>query len=217
MDEALQHVGIVLELTPAPKKKKGIDVEASAGVLKPGHPDFSASLKTKMETFYRTRGDSLKAWARKRGLTETDFDSSLLSADAQTDTKSQHQHHRDQQQLYLILYLEHLLYSTGMAVSRLADFADGKVADGTMSRKRLILPGVKRLKKWIRSIGKEDQNIDNETPDNMEEGTHNIVLGPGFGEKKDPEHLPPKNAWQKFGNLLRGFPRFMGSAESSFG
>jgi hypothetical protein len=42
-------------------------------------------------------------------------------------------------------------------------------------------------------------------------------MGAGFNPRKDPEHLPPKTAWQHFGNGLRKVPKFLGSTESSFG
>lgn len=218
MDEALEHAGIVLELFPVPKKtKKSLDVEADANNFKPGHPDFSGYLKNKMAEFYSKRGETLRTWAREKGLSVEDFDTGKLPSDGEDWTPTEGQHRRDQQQLYLILYLEHLLFSTGIAISKLVEFADSKVADGTMSKKRLILPGYRRLKKWVFSIGKEDSSLDSETPDSMEAGSHNVYMGSGFRSKKDPEHLPARNAWERFGNGVRTIPRFLGSAESAFG
>jgi len=217
MDEALQHVGVVLELTPKPKKPKSADVEASAGKIEPGHPEFAATLKTRVSAFYHTRGSTIRTWAAERGLSVADFQQNAPPQDPQEWSDKQDKHRRDQQQLYLILYLEHLLYSTGVAVTRLTEFADKKVADGTMSKKHFIFPGRRRLHKWLKSIGTSGQSIDNESPDDLEEGSKNIYMGAGFGKKKDPEHLPPKNAWQRFGNLVRKFPRFMGSVESAHG
>jgi hypothetical protein len=216
VDEALEHISVTLELTPAPKKAKKCDVEANAGDIKPGHPEFSKHLKEKMSAFYRSRGVAIKTWAKEKGISQDEFDGELPT-DPSTWTKLQEKHRRDQQQLYLILFLEHLLFSAGTAIASLADFADNKVADGTMSKKRLLLPGAKRVKKWILGIAKEDQNVDTETPDSLEAGTHNIYMGAGFSEKKDPEHLPAKNGWEKMGNAIRAFPRFMGSTESAFG
>lgn len=124
-----------------------------------------------------------------------------------------------------LLYLSHdaahtdkpQLYSTGVAVLTFVNFADKKVADGTMKKSRLILPGQRRLKKWILSIGREDSPADNETPDSMESGANHVYMGPRYSPKKDPEHLPPKNAWERFGNGIKKISKFLGSAESAFG
>lgn len=174
-------------------------------------------MKDNMAEFYSKRGETLKTWAREKGLSEEEFDAGKVPSDSENWTSTEAQHRRDQQQLYLILYLEHLLFLTGIAISKLVEFADSKVADGTMSKKRLILPGYRRLKKWLLSIGKEDSSLDSETPDSMEAGNHNVYMGAGFNSKKDPEHLPAKNAWEKFGNGIRTIPRFLGSTESTFG
>jgi hypothetical protein len=212
------HAGLVLELLPKPKTKKGSnDVEAEGSDPRPGHPDFGKYLEQKMLDFYSKRGKTLIAWAREKGLSQDAFDATELPTDTKDCTPTDAQHRRDQQQLYLILYLEHLLYSTGIAISNLVKFADQKVEDGTMSKKRLIWPGNRRLKKWILSIGREDTSVDTESPDSMEAGTNTVYMGSGFNPKKDPEHLPAVTAWQKFGNGIRTIPRFLGSAESAFG
>lgn len=163
MDEGLQHAGMALELIPKPKTKKGEDVEAKGGDPTPGHPKFGEYLDKKMLDFYSGRGKTLKAWARQKGLDEAHFDSVKSPGENERWTEDESKHRRDQQQLYLILYLEHLLYSTGLAISKLIKFADGKVEDGTMAKKRLIGPGQKRLKKWIMSIGNEDSSLDTNT------------------------------------------------------
>lgn len=86
-----------------------------------------------------------------------------------------------------------------------------------MSKNRLIVPGQRRIWKWIVSIGKEDTSVDTESPDSLEAGNNHVYMGPGFNPKKDPEHLPPKTGWQRFGNGIRIIPRFLGSTESAFG
>lgn len=218
MDEGLEHAGLVLELLPKSKTKKGeVDVEAKGDAPKPGEKEFSKYLEEKVLAFYNSRGKTLRAWARQKGLSEDRFDASNIPADDTPTTQDESQHNRDQQQLYLILYLEHLLYSTGVAVSKLIKFADKKAEEGTMKKNRLILPGKRRLKKWIMNIGKEDATIDTESPDSLESGANTVYLGAGFNPKKDPEHLPPETAWQHFGNYLRGIPHFLGSTESTFG
>lgn len=100
------------------------------------------------------------------------------------------------------------------SVQGLVAFADGKVADGTMARKRLIMPKYRRLKKWIASIFSEQ----NDTGENRELlGVNIVYMGDSFASKKDPEHLPPTNAWQRMGNGLRAISRFFSSEGSVFG
>jgi hypothetical protein len=218
MDEGMEHAGLVLEIIPKPKKKKGVDEESKGTDPKPGDLDFGKHLEKKMSDFYQKRGETLKAWAREKGLTEDMFDAAKDgSPEVKEPIPDENQHHRDQQQLYLILYMEHLLYSTGIAIAAFVKFADSKVADGTMKKNRLILPGQRRLRKWILGLGREDATVDTETPDSMESGTNNVYMGSGFSKPKDPEHLPPQTVWQHFGNGIRMFPRFFKSTESAFG
>jgi uncharacterized membrane protein YccC len=44
-----------------------------------------------------------------------------------------------------------------------------------------------------------------------------VYLGDAYKSKKDPEHLPPANAWEKFGNGVRSVSHFLQSSESAFG
>lgn len=113
--------------------------------------------------------------------------------------------------------MEFLLGSTGRAVLALVQFADKKVVDGTMKKKRFISPSLKRLKKWVKgSLKVEDAGMEH-TPDSTEAGGGSIYTGDSYQVAKDPEHLPPTNAWQRSTNVLRQFSRLLGSPESAFG
>ena len=113
--------------------------------------------------------------------------------------------------------MEFLLWSTGRAIIDLVKFADLKASEGVMSKNRFIFPGKRRLKKWILgALGKEDGMIEH-APDSTETTNINIELGQAFQETKDPEHLPPTNAWQRFGNKIRSISSILGSQESAFG
>jgi hypothetical protein len=110
------------------------------------------------------------------------------------------------------------LYCASEAVLDLVHFADAKVADGTLKRKRLIFPGAERLKKWAMSTFKdEDTSLDHQNIDNMEVGAQLIDTGEGKRKRLDPEHLPPKTSWQRFGNLIRHLPHLLSSPESAYG
>ena len=113
--------------------------------------------------------------------------------------------------------MEFLLYTAGQAVLNLVHFADAKVEKGVLKRKRVIVPGTRRIQKWfVSSINSGDSDVDN-VLENNETGASGIYMGDSLQSKKDPEHLPPTNSWQRFGNVLRGISRFLRSPESAYG
>lgn len=115
------------------------------------------------------------------------------------------------------MQMEFLLWATGRAVLDLVQYADQKIEGGITKKKRFIFPGLKRIKKWISSIVKvEDINLE-QTPDDIETGGTGIYVGDSFKAAKDPEHLPPMNSWERFGNILRGISHRLASPESAFG
>ncbi|OLN85314.1 Uncharacterized protein C57A7.05 [Colletotrichum chlorophyti] len=215
IDQSLDHVSIVLELTPRPKKAKGADVEQDAGaktVPKPGDVAFVEVLAEKVQDFHDKKGEILRTWLRERQLaTERERQDLNLK---KLDTRMKE---RDQTQLYVILYMEKLMLALGEAVQDLVMFADSKVADGTMAKKRLIVPSQKRLKKWFKGFASTDDTSSEQTPDIAEMGANIVYAGDGYNKKKDPEHLPAVGVWQHFGNRLRKISAFVGSGESLFG
>lgn len=201
MDEGLQHAGLVLELLPKPKKTSTGDEEGKGTEPQPGDSGFAEYMDKKMVDFYNKRGETLREWARQKGLSVEQFNRVMEDLpDPQSPDEGKHQ--RDQQQLYLILFMEHLLYSTGRAIAALIRFADKKVEDGTMKKNRLILPSHKSLRKWILGKGDVDRSVDAESPDSLEAGTDIVYLGAGFNKRKDPEHLPPETAWVRTRSLF---------------
>lgn len=113
--------------------------------------------------------------------------------------------------------MEFLLWSTGRAVLELVQFADQKVNDGIMRKSRLIFPGARRIKKWFLKLWKgEDEGVDH-APDLIESGATGVYYGQSFEATRDPEHLPPTNAWQRHGNSFRAVGTVLGSVESNFG
>ena len=86
-----------------------------------------------------------------------------------------------------------------------------------MKRKRIILPGLKRLKKWFLGLFKVEDTGTEHSPDSTESGGANIYAGTSYEVAKDPEHLPPTNAWQRFSGGLRSIGGFLSSPASGFG
>ncbi|KAK4212025.1 hypothetical protein QBC37DRAFT_401957 [Rhypophila decipiens] len=212
IDQGLEHAVICLEIVPRPKPRPGKDVEAQAGKLQPGDPGFAQAIDRKIKAFNLRRGELLRAWVgeREAALQEERIDNPGYKYSAA-------RLERDQVQFYILLFMENLMHTAGIAVHELTAFADSKVEDGTMKKSRLILPGFRRLKKWFIGIVSNEDSSAEQSPDLME-GTPNIIyFGDGYNRKKDPEHLPPATAWQRFGQLLRSLSKFFGSEESAFG
>ncbi|KAK8076681.1 hypothetical protein PG994_003953 [Apiospora phragmitis] len=203
LDQGLEHAGMVLEILPRPKKPKkradaiDADVEAKGDMVQPGDPGFARTLEEKVKSFEAVKVDILRSWARERGLA---FDEAAAGADLESIPSfpsGGNRHQRDQFQLFLLLYIEKL-----------------KVADGTMSKNRLIIPKYRRIKKWVSSIFSDNE----ESTESNDILDMNIVyMGDSFATKKDPEHLPPVNALERIGEGVRAVSRFFSSEASTFG
>lgn len=98
-------------------------------------------------------------------------------------------------------------------------YADEKVESGKLSKTHLILPGFKRIRKWLTSIADADDGSreDGNGIGDIDQSAQHVDMGQSFRPRKDPEHLPPTNFAQKVGESLRGFPAFLRSPESAFG
>ncbi|KAK3374804.1 hypothetical protein B0H63DRAFT_452637 [Podospora didyma] len=222
IDQGLEHAGLCLELIPRPKKLSmkakaakdaaQADVEAQDQGTKPGEPGFSNVIAEKVEAFCSRKGELLRTWVEERRLADEEE-----NRDRPTCKCASERRERDQAQLYIVLYMETLMHASGDAVQNLVAFADKKVADGTMSRKRLILPTLHRLRKWFSGIFSNEDSSAEQSPDIMESAATIVFFGDGYNQKKDPEHLPPATPWQHFGNVLRKVPKFFSSEESIFG
>ncbi|RWA11806.1 hypothetical protein EKO27_g3326 [Xylaria grammica] len=226
ISEGLQHSGILLEILPRPKEPKesesnangpfmNADVESRGDLVRPGDPGFAQAFRAKIQCFRDMRGTILRAWAKEKGLMTNDasFDHINSASFSQGGTR----HHHDQGQLYVLLYIETLMEAAGEGVLQFVEFADSKVADGTMACKRLIIPKPKVLRKWITSIFSEEDKHQENDADLFDTGMAVIYMGDSFALKRDPEHLPPTNFWQRVGNGLRAISKFFSSEESAFG
>ncbi|TDZ31098.1 Uncharacterized protein C8035_v001458 [Colletotrichum spinosum] len=215
MDQGLDHVGMVLELTPRPKKAKTNDVEMEAGAKAsptPGDVGFAEVLASRVQDFNDKKGEMLKAWLKERQLATEQERRDLNLKRLETRMRE-----RDQTQLYVMLYMEKLMLALGEAVQDLVLFADTKVADGTMGRKRFIIPSQRRISKWFKGVFSVEDATPEQNPDIAEMGANVVYMGDGYNKKKDPEHLPARGAWQHLGNKVRQVSAFVGSGESLFG
>ena len=223
LDDGLAHVLLKLQLAHPPKKKKGQnqdDAEAKGDAIKPGDAGFAEHLQKQANLFFSKKEPTLRHWVETKGIKLRDDyfcnpstpEEELSHLFPSTTTRK-----RDQRQLFLVLYIMFLLNSISRATLQFIEFADAH--DQATAKSKFIWPGGRRFKKWIKSIFQsQDANLEDET---MAVGSdrHNttVYMGDAYKAKKDPEHLPPANAWEKFGNGVRGISRFLASPESAFG
>lgn len=128
MHDGLQHALYTLELAKPPKEQKvgktnsdvdaaSRDVEADAGVMKPGDPEYAVYLAKKIDLFYEQRKTTLAVWCQQRGIK---MDANPFENPSQTDLKVSNadanriedpeEHAKDQRQLYLVLYVSKSLF-----------------------------------------------------------------------------------------------------------
>ncbi|KKA20157.1 Uncharacterized protein T310_5811 [Rasamsonia emersonii CBS 393.64] len=229
MDEGLQHVTYRLRLAKPPKKKASPqpttaedakDVEATAAATAPGDDGFAEYLEMKSDEFYRGKLVALRVWCQEKGIkVPPDFfeHPENVSISIPEDINLGLTRERNERQLYLLLYMEHLLYSASRAILDFVRFADAKAASGKVSRTRLIIPGNKRLKKWVLSAFKVQDGHDDDDIGDIHSQSVVLYLGEAYKTRKDPEHLPPENTMQKIGDWIRLIPRLLRSSESAFG
>jgi hypothetical protein len=82
-----------------------------------------------------------------------------------------------------------------------------------MKKKRLILPGIRRIRKLFESAWSKEEDTDYGIEDGQ---MTSIYMGDSLKARKDPEHLPPANAYEKVTNYIRVIPKTLASPQSSF-
>jgi len=215
----IAHVQYVLELVPRPKfAKQDVEKRADAPPA-PGDPNFAEHLRAEIRLFQQHREGTMRRWCERKGIDvpakfweDPSAQYSFKDSESLDEIVRSKQNH---QQLYLILYLEYLLYSMCRSVLALVLFADSKVQDGTMSKKRFIFPGWRRITKLLQHMFTQEDS-EPALPDADSTG---IIIWPGdsLSRRKDPEHLSPTNWYQRVTDHLRVIPRFLGSDQSAYG
>ena len=123
MHDGLQHALYALELAKPPKPQKAnkrssgdhgasTDLEAEAGMPKPGDPGYAAYLAKKIDLFIEQRKKTLALLCQQRGLK---IDANLFedrsqpafktSTATEKSTEDLEEHAKNQRQLYLVLYV----------------------------------------------------------------------------------------------------------------
>lgn len=216
MCQGLDHISIQLRLVSKPKAPR-IDVEHLA-VPQPGHTSFARHLEQELRKCRVEHDKFVQEWLNQSQINSQGVQPTFPTSSHRSETRLFSTHaskgSRDRQ-LQLYLYLNFLLYNTGDAILRQVHFADSLVADGTMSRNRFIFPGCRTTSELMMGAFL-DPDQDEAMGINPNNGS-NIWVGDLFNHKKDPEHLPPTNAYERCTDFLRRIPQSLSSSHASFG
>ncbi|KAK8241927.1 hypothetical protein HDK77DRAFT_393852 [Phyllosticta capitalensis] len=227
MDEGLEHVIIQLKIKKfsraekKAKKKSDDDAESKSSHAQPGEAAFCEYLEQQVQTFYEGRRFALKEWCWRKGVAiPDDFFEHPNKYEICDDRRraGENEYQGSQRSLFALLYMEYLLYSTAKQILEFVRWADDRVAHGKLDHKRLVVPGHKRFKKWLKTFLKDEDaehGADNMMGD-VNGGTQ-VHMGQAYYKKKDPEHLPPENFAEQIGDSIRAIPAFLRSKESVFG
>lgn len=246
IDEGLQHAKYVLQLAKPPKglsssaPRNSDDVEARAAAVPPGEKGFADNFEKRLRQFGTAKRVALRTWSADHGFPLPDdfFDNpSAVRPDFELALNGdRNERDRARRQLYLFLYvscpncdigdsgiadrsdkMDQLLHSTGQVVLNFVRFADERSASGKLSKTRLIVPGVKRMKKWLQSSFTVEDSPENDDYGDIHTQSHILQLGEAYRNRKDPEHLPPETMFQRIGDKIRCIPIFLRSPESTYG
>lgn len=217
IDNGLEHVAITLELVPRPKNR---DLEAEGGEPQPGDDGFAACFAQRRLDFLNSKEVMLRGWCALHDIhLPDDFfendEADLGVPDWMQEGSLSEPHGQLRRQLYLCLYMEFLLVSISRRVLHLVVAADTLKAHGKLSKTRLIVPGAKRMRKWFTSLFNNEEDSTDEL--NTDGNANTVFLGSAYSTRRDAEHLPPANAWERFGDQLRRIAHFFQSPASTFG
>lgn len=224
IDQGFLHILITLQLIKVPKK--AADAESSGGTPQPGDKGFAEYHKSRVYRFHTEKNNLLRRWCKLRNieLAPDFFDhphtAEFKAPDWYYEQASLDQKRNYRTRPYIVMYMDFLFDSIARGVHEFVIFADSKVESGKMRRKRLIVPGFKRLRKWaIASWTHKQDDYSDQQHGMTEDGSQssNVWLGEAYNKRKDPEHLPARNSLEKFGNRFRGIAHFLRSPQSAFG
>ncbi|KAK5079207.1 hypothetical protein LTR64_002373 [Lithohypha guttulata] len=217
----LEHVSLQLELVKRPKsaeEHKNGDPEKDGGSTpRPGSAGFTKHFEQQLHRYQRQRNEIIQDWAEHKnlGLPQRFWPSSGEKPTLQREETRVMRRRLNQHQLYLVLFLNFLSFSTGESILNLVKYADSLVDDGTTKKNRFIWPGMRRIHKLL--MGGLTRSSQDETLTADVNGGGNIYLGDGFNQKKDPEHLPPTDIYENVTDRIRMASGMLKSDAAKFG
>lgn len=203
---ALDHIIVKLRLAPPQKLTTG-DVEAPSLVNEIGQSSFEGLFREALERFCAGRGKRISVWTRDK----TD---DLEVRKEITETSLHTREQFAQQQLYMLLYIEHLMESCAISALNLVKFADVK----SQTKNRLILPTNLLEGHWHHfKHAPEDPEHAVTRSERRPQQANNSTEGYFNPIDMEIEHLPPETTWERHSNHFRTIGHVLRSPESVFG
>lgn len=203
-NEAIEHALLLLKLKSSPKKATS---DEESGVRVAGDEGFNELLEERVQEFYSTRTGDIQSYFGAQVPLTTDS----ISAAIERESTSEGFNHTRRSQLYLVLFMEYLLYNAARSLLDLARFAENIKQAGILDRKRLVYPNHKRLRKWIFSNDASDEVVDvGDVGGTRRSGISQIV------PVKDPEHLPASGPMHQVGTLIALVTGVLSSSDSAW-
>ena len=195
------------------------DEEARGETLSPTHPQFTSAFEKELHGYNARRKELPEALASLEAFSSAEKLEASGSAEGPARMLGSDPDVR--QEFFLILFMEHLQDDLLNATLQLVKFAESKVSDGTMKRRRLIFPRQKSIREWLSlSTGPKHEDKNQHTASRQSsrvDPTADLHHPQAFAGFPDPEHLPPANVWEKASSVLRTVSHVIRSEQSSFG
>ena len=223
INQGLQHAAITLQLVKTSRKSsKDDDREAVGDSPRPGDKGFAEYFDRSQREFFKDKVIMLRGWAAINGI---EIPEDFFADPATKNCELPHWMHPGQfdeprrrlrRQLMATLYMEFLLYTISRRVYELIVYTDGLKESGKLRKMRVIVPGFKRLRKWFLTALWHGQDVRHDDDMNTNDNAFVVHLGDAYKQKKDLEHLPPSNAFERATNQLRSIAHFFASPASIF-
>ncbi|KAI9375034.1 MFS transporter [Aspergillus egyptiacus] len=158
------------------------DEETGKDIVDPAQPNFADHFEQGMRAYHSEAMGLHHRLARLEGFVATTNDGDLRLG------------------MFLLLYMSQLQDKLLTTVLDVIKFADGKIADGTMARGRLICPLGRSIQTWC-SIPSNASDPGRRPSSPVTSSALNQEIQPT--RHPDPEHLPPANGWERASAKLR--------------
>ncbi|KAJ5101335.1 hypothetical protein NUU61_003557 [Penicillium alfredii] len=191
------------------------DEEARGETLCPLQSDFPSRFKRELHRYYSRRKHLPETLASLEAFSGTENPVGVAPGPASRRIAADPD---VRQEFFLILYIGHLQDDLLNATLQLVQFADSKIADGTMKRSRLIFPKQRSIRAWLfLSSDKKESETQSERRQSSNVDPSTIHRDSTAAKFPDPEHLPPENIWEKGSTVLRTISHAIKSEQSIFG
>lgn len=155
IDAGLLHCAITLQLSKEPgTPPKDRDDESRGDTPRPGDSNFGEYLSRRTDQFLQSKQITLRVWCNLHDIQLphdyfTERTQPIIELPAWMKDTASAERVRLRTQLTILLYVEFLLWKLARRTHDLVKYADDLKASGKLRRTRLVLPGYKRLRKWL--------------------------------------------------------------------